>query len=237
MDQVVPCSRDENPATSPFLGLALLKQACYDPVLGDERRHSFPWFTMLSLALLLFLIMDPFGNLVMLNTLLGHYPARKRQLIILRESAIATAILLVAAFLGGTLLNALGLEEHALSISGGIVLFLIALGMLFPSRRVIEESTQDSPLIVPIAMPLIAGPSAISMVVLFSERHATFTVNLAVLIASAASAVLLFVSPTVFRFLGQRGATALERLMGMLLVMISIQMILDGIDAYLSSRC
>lgn len=191
---------------------------------------------MLSLALLLFLIMDPFGNLVTLNTLLAGHPRRSRHLIILRESAFATGILLLAAFVGGRFLRLLGLEGHALSISGGIVLFLIALGMLFPSRRVIEESPVESPLIVPIAMPLIAGPSAISMVVLFSEQHSVGLVGAAVLVASAASAVLLTVSPAVFQFLGRRGASALERLMGMLLVMISVQMILDGIDAYLRSR-
>ena len=126
---------------------------------------------MISLAPLLFLILDPFGNLVTLNTLLGSHAPKRRQLIILRESAIATGILLLAAFVGGGLLRALGLEDHALSISGGIVLFLIALGMLFPSRRVIEESLEESPLIVPIAMPFIADPSAISMVVLFSEKN------------------------------------------------------------------
>ena len=191
---------------------------------------------MISLALLLFVIMDPFGNLVTLNTLLSSHAPAKRRLIILRESAIATGILLVSVFVGGGLLRALGLEDHALSISGGIVLFLIAMGMLFPTRRVLEESIEDSPLIVPIAMPFIAGPSAISMVVLFTEKHDTSMVALAVLIASAASAALLAVSPAVFKFLGKRGANALERLMGMLLVMISIQMMLDGLDAYLLSR-
>ena len=191
---------------------------------------------MLSLALMLFLIMDPFGNLVTVNTMLAGQAPRSRQLILLRESAIASALLLVAAIVGGKLLRALGLAEHALSISGGIVLFLIALGMLFPGRRVVEDSTLESPLIVPIAMPLLAGPSAISMVILFSERYAATVVCGAVLIASTASAALLGASPVVFRYLGRRGASALERLMGMILVMISVQMVLNGIDAYLLSR-
>ncbi len=111
---------------------------------------------MISIAILLFLIMDPFGNLVILNSLLGDFPASKRRLIIFREAAIATLILLVAAFFGGTLLEAIGLQEHSLRLAGGIVLFLIALGMLFPSRRIIEESSGEAPLVVPIAMPLIA---------------------------------------------------------------------------------
>lgn len=191
---------------------------------------------MISIALLLFLIMDPFGNLVVLNALLSKYSPQERRLIILREAAIATVILLLAAFFGGTVLHHLGLQEHTLRLAGGIVLFLIALGMLFPSRSMIEESTDESPLIVPIAMPLIAGPSAISMVILFSEKHNPMIVSSAVLIAAAASTLLLATSSTVFAFLGRRGATALERLMGMLLIMISVQMILDGINASLDSR-
>ncbi len=191
---------------------------------------------MLSLAVLLFLIMDPFGNLVILNTLLIDFPPRKRRLIILREAAIATGILLMATFLGGNLLDLLGLQEYSLRLAGGIVLFLIALGMLFPSRRLIEEPTAGSPLIVPIAVPCIAGPSAISMVILFSESHSALSASAAVLIASAASAALLTASSSIFAFLGRRGATALERLMGMLLIMLSVQMILDGINAYLISR-
>lgn len=191
---------------------------------------------MISLALLLFLIMDPFGNLVAINTLLGNFTPAKRRLIVLREAGIATVILLLAGLLGGAVLDTLGLEEHALRLSGGIVLFLIALGMLFPSRRMIEEDAGEAPLIVPIAMPLIAGPSAISMVILFSEKHGSGTVASAVLVASLASALLLAASSVIFGFLGRRGAAALERLMGMLLIMLSVQMVLDGIDAYIISR-
>ncbi len=191
---------------------------------------------MISIAVLLFLIMDPFGNLVVLNTLLSEFPPARRRLIVLREAAIATFILLLAAFFGSYFLDLLGLKAYSLRLAGGIVLFLIALGMLFPSRRIIEEASSEAPLVVPIAMPLIAGPSAISMVVLFSEKQAVSVVATAVCLASAAATLLLVCSSTIFSFLGRRGATALERLMGMLLVMLSVQMILDGINAYLESR-
>lgn len=180
--------------------------------------------------------MDPFGNLVTINTLMSNVPPSMRQKVILRESAIAACILLLAAFFGGSLIALLGLDEHSLSISGGIVLFLIALGMLFPSRKVIDDTLDEPPLIVPIAMPLIAGPSAISMVILFSQQHSHTMVASAVLTASAASALLLVASPKVYDFLGRRGSVALERLMGMLLIMISVQMILNGIDAYLMAK-
>ena len=191
---------------------------------------------MVSIAILLFLIMDPFGNLVVLNSLLAEIPVSRRRLVILREAGIATMILLCAAVFGGRFLDVLGLQEHSLRLAGGIVLFLIALGMLFPTRRLIEEPASEAPLIVPIAMPLIAGPSAISMVILFSEKHALTVVASAVLLAASVSTVLLVSSSSIFSFLGRRGATALERLMGMLLIMLSVQMILDGINAYLDSR-
>lgn len=180
--------------------------------------------------------MDPFGNMISVNSILSKVPNRKRQFIILREAAIATGILLVAGFAGGPLLRTLGLEEYSLQLCGGIVLFLIALGMVFPSRRVIDESSDEAPLIVPIAMPLIAGPSAISMVVLFSEKQSALVVASAILIASAASAIVLAMSSWLYSILGRRGAVALERLIGMVLIMISVQMILDGLDAYMLSR-
>lgn len=191
---------------------------------------------MISLAIFLFIVMDPFGNLVTINSLMSNVPSSMRQKVILRESAIAATILLLAAFFGGSLIALLGLDEHSLSISGGIVLFLIALGMLFPTRKVIDDTLDEPPLIVPIAMPLIAGPSAISMVILFSQQHSHTMVASAVLTASAVSALLLAASPKVYDFLGRRGSVALERLMGMLLIMISVQMILNGIDAYLLAK-
>lgn len=187
---------------------------------------------MISLALLLFIVMDPFGNIVAINTMLSKLSSKERRLVILRESAIATFILLVCVFAGEAVLNALDLQKHSLSISGGIVLFLIALGMLFPTHKVMEDTTDEIPLIVPIALPLLAGPSAISMVILFSQEHPIMIVAIAVLIASGASALLLAASPTFFNFLGKRGSLALERLMGMLLIMISVQMVLDGLDAH-----
>jgi multiple antibiotic resistance protein len=192
--------------------------------------------TIVSIVLLLFIVLDPFGNLVTLNTLLRDYEPARRRRIMLRESIIALGILLLATFAGQPILSALGLHSYALGIAGGIVLFMIALGMLFPAHRLIEDAKLEDPLIVPIAMPLIAGPSAISMVILLAEKHTAWLVAGAVAIASLAITAILSVSPAIYGFLGRRGALAMERLMGMLLVMLSVQMILDGIDAYMNSR-
>src|ERR1043165_8565817 len=187
---------------------------CCRPRCGQNDQHAVGTRTgrMVSLALMLFLIMDPFGSLV------------------------TTVLLLLAAVVGGWFLRSLGLEAHALGISGGIVLFLIALGMVFPSRRIIEDSIADAPLIVPIAMSLIAGPSALSMVILFAERMPLVSVCAALTIASAGSAILLAASAVLYQRLGKRGAAALERLIGMLLVIISVQMILNGVDSYPKAR-
>ncbi|MEQ1760447.1 MAG: MarC family protein [Vicinamibacterales bacterium] len=191
---------------------------------------------MFSIALLLFIVLDPFGNLVTLNTMLRAVEPARRRRIIVRESIIALLILLLFVVAGAAILRALGLQSYTLGISGGIVLFMIALGMVFPARRAFEDDTLSDPLVVPIAMPLIAGPGAISMVILLGQTSSLLTVATAVVMAWLPTAIVLAVSTWVFKWLGPRGAQALERLMGILLVMLSVQMILDGLGLYLSSR-
>ena len=190
---------------------------------------------MISIALLLFIVLDPFGNLVTLNTLLrAAAPARRRRIII-RESLIALAILQLFVFAGGAILRALGLQAYTLGISGGIVLFMIALGMVFPARKVLDKEGLDDPLVVPIAMPLIAGPGAISVVILLAQTNPVWNVAGAVGIAWLPTAVMLTASTWLFNFLGPRGAVAVERLMGILLVMVSVQMVLNGLSAYMKA--
>ncbi|QDU58149.1 MarC family protein [Aeoliella mucimassa] len=191
---------------------------------------------MIAIGLMLFLIMDPFGNMIVVNSLVSDLPRWQQALVILREGAIAMGILILIAIFGSAMLDTLGLEEASLQLSGGIVLFLIALGMLFPSRRVLDEETTDTPLVVPIAMPLIAGPSAISMVILFSKHHAMPTVIGGIALATISSTLLLAACSLVYHLLGRRGSIALERLMGLLLIMIAVQMLLDGVDAFINAR-
>lgn len=187
---------------------------------------------MLQIVLLLFIVLDPFGNMVTINALLQEVDPGKRRMVILRESAIALLILLAAVFAGETIMGALGLKSYALGIAGGIVLFMIAMGMVFPVRRPGEERESGDPFIVPIAMPFIAGPSTISLVLLLAEKHDRLTVAAAVLMAGSISAIILTLSPSIYAFLGVRGSRAMERLMGMLLVMMAVQMVLDGIRLY-----
>jgi len=188
-----------------------------------------------SAVLTLFLIMDPLGNIpIFLSILKDVSPARRRQ-ILMREVLIAYVVLLVFLFLGEYILQVLHLEQETISIAGGIVLFLIALRMIFPSHGGFTADTPEGePLIVPLAIPLIAGPSTLAMLMLLqrSETGASaLELWVAVTIAWALTAVILLAAPFFYRVLHQRGLIAMERLMGMLLVMISVQMLMNGIRA------
>jgi len=112
---------------------------------------------------------------------------------------------------------------------------MIALGMVFPARKVLDKEGIEDPLVVPIAMPLIAGPGAISVVILLAQTNPVLNVAAAVVAAWLPTAVILAVSTWIFNFLGPRGAVALERLMGILLVMLSVQMVLNGLSAYMKT--
>lgn len=188
---------------------------------------------LLSTIVLLIILMDPFGNLVVINALLGNYHEKRRRQIILRESGIAFLILVLCSVIGTFLLNILGLQQHTLRISGGIVLFIISLGMVFPTKSVTKQESLNDPVIVPIAMPLIAGPSSISIVFLLAHSESTSHVLTAVTIASLITSAILWSSPFIFRKLGKHGSVAVERLTGMLLIMISVQMLLDGFKDYM----
>jgi multiple antibiotic resistance protein len=191
--------------------------------------------TFFSAAILLLLIIDPFGNLVLINSLLRELPERERQKLILRECLIAFAILVFFLFTGDTILATLGLRPATLSISGGIVLFLIALGMVFPSRGSHIGEVGEKPFIVPIAVPLIAGPSALAMLLLMATREPGSLGKWLGALAAAlgVSTLVLWLSPLFYEKLGRAATSAIERLVGMLLIMVSVQMFLDGVGEYL----
>ncbi len=193
--------------------------------------------TIISAAIVLLLILDPFGNLVTINTLLSDIPAMKRQRIILRETLIAYGILVLFLFGGNPLLSFFGVESPTLRISGGLILFIIALGMVFPTRSALPSTLEAEPFIVPIAMPLIAGPSAIAALLVMAKSEPQMLGSWlgALTFAMGIVGIILWTSPWIFQRLGARGALAVERLMGMLLIILSVQMMLDGIEQYLQS--
>ena len=191
----------------------------------------------LNITVILIVVLDPFGNLPLFSSIISRYPSRDQRRILIRESLIALALLLLFLFSGKVLLNFLGLSTSALRVSGGFILLLIALGMIFPSKSVISgatEETDEEPFIVPLAIPLMAGPSVLTYLILLSNQYPSQLAALsgATLLAWGFSSVILLLSPLFMKWLGRKGMRAVERLMGMILIMISIQMLLDGFADY-----
>jgi MarC family membrane protein len=191
----------------------------------------------LSATIILLTIMDPLGNVANFISGLRSVPPERRVRVIARELVIALVILLVFLFCGQWLLSLLHLKEETLSISGGIVLFLIALKMIFPPLNREGEERVIEPFIVPLATPMIAGPSVLAtlLVMVSSQPHLLGRWLAALLFAWAITAAVLLMSPMLARILKEKGSMAVERLMGMLLVMIAVQMFLNGLKRYLSS--
>ena len=191
--------------------------------------------TLVSAFLLLFLVMDPAGNVpVFLSTLAPVSPERRR-LVIVRELLIALSVLVLFLFAGPTVLQALGISEQALSIAGGIILFLIALRMIFPGQGgATGDEIEGEPFIVPLAIPLLAGPSAMAsvMLVMSTDPARWPTWLAALLLAWTASAIILLLANRLSRIFGQRGLIAIERLMGMILTAVAVEMFMRGVAAY-----
>ena len=188
--------------------------------------------TILAAILLLIIIMDPIGNVPVFLSMLKNIPIERRRIIIIRELLIALIILLFFMFVGRYVLQMLEIEQSSLGIAGGIILFIIAIRMIFPGTKpMFSHNETTEPLIVPLAVPMLAGPSAIAAVILFMAQEPNRWVEwtFVVFIACLISGVILVSSETLGRKLGNRALIAIERLMGIILVMVSVDFILDGI--------
>ncbi len=191
--------------------------------------------TLATIAITLFLVMDPLGNIPIFLSALNNVQPKKRPWVILRECAIAFIILILFVFFGKGILNSLQISQPALSISGGIILFLIALKMIFPGPdEAIREHQVMEPFIVPLAIPLVAGPSAMATILIFTSHPGTspWLVLSSLTIATIASTVILLLSVPLRAILGQKGLIAIERLMGMILTTLSVQMFLTGLEQF-----
>jgi multiple antibiotic resistance protein len=189
-----------------------------------------------SAILTLFLVMDPLGNIPPFLSVLKNVQPERRRLVLMREILIAYVVLLVFLFLGRRVLALLSLQEETISVAGGIVLFLIALRMIFPKEGgLFGETLEGEPFIVPLAIPLVAGPSTLAVLLLLqqSDANVTWQLLLAVTIAWALCALILLSSTLLYRLLKERGLIAMERLMGMLLVMLAVQMFMNGVAVFL----
>ncbi|MFT5084833.1 MAG: multiple antibiotic resistance protein [Lentisphaeria bacterium] len=193
--------------------------------------------TITAFATLLF-VMDPLGNVPVFLSALKDVPAERHRRIILRELLIALAVLMVFLFAGKQVLVFLGLSQESIQIAGAIVLFLIAIKMIFPQKGgIMGESIDGEPFIVPLAIPCVAGPSTLAVLMLManSEGSRTFDWVLALICAWLVSSVILLSATKLSIILGIRGLTAIERLMGMILVIMSVQMMLDGLKTLIEN--
>ncbi|MBX4181122.1 YhgN family NAAT transporter [Sodalis sp. CWE] len=193
---------------------------------------------MMSTSILLFLVIDPFGNLPIFISILKHFSPIRRRVIIIREMLVALLLMIAFLLIGEQVLSFLNLRTEVVSISGGIILFLIAIKMVFITQQdhnKFDFSTkEEEPFLVPLATPLVAGPSVLATLLLLSRQypHQIKQLTLALLAAWGISFFILMLSNIFLHFLGKKGVIIFERLMGLLLLMIAIQMFLDGVHSY-----
>ncbi|MBL38489.1 MAG: hypothetical protein CMP07_08775 [Xanthomonadales bacterium] len=193
---------------------------------------------LIGAFVLLFVVMDPLGNIPIFISVLDTVKPERRYKVLARELVLALVILFAFLFGGQYLLAALHLSQYSISVAGGIILFLIALKMIFPVQRQMREDEPDEheePFLVPLAIPMVAGPSAMAILLLLATRHPDRLGlwSLALFLAWAATAIILAAAPLIKHLLGKRGLIATERLMGMLLVAIAVQMFLEGVAEFI----
>lgn len=185
----------------------------------------------LSAVILLTLVADPFGNMPLVNAMLGGVPEQRRRLVVVRECLIAYGLLLAFMFGGQSLLAVMHLSQTSLSIAGGVILFMIAIRMVFAKLDgTFGEKAGGEPFIVPLATPLIAGPSALATVMLMASRDPS-RVGMwaaAITVTMLITTVVLLAGTKLHRWLGDHAMHAIERLMGLILTAIAVEMLLAG---------
>jgi len=192
-------------------------------------------YNFVSATILLILITDPLGNIPLFISVLRGVTPHRRAIVILREVAIAFGILLTFMLAGDRFLRMMSLTDLSLRIGGGIVLFLIALRMIFPHPDGLTGAQRGGePLIVPLAIPALAGPSALATVMLLTSQAPgkTFEWIGALTVTMIVCAIVLMLAERIQKWLGERTMAAFERLMGLVLVAISVEMMLGGIRAF-----
>ena len=191
---------------------------------------------MIENALLLFLVIDPFGNLPLVLAVLGEASPSRYQRIIIRETMLAFSVLVVFAFAGDQVLVFLQIDPASLTVAGGVILFLISLKMIFRSAaEIFDDDYRDDPFLFPIAVPFLAGPSAITAVMILRSQPQAGLVNLlfALAVVFVITCAILLLGRRISLYLGLRGVRAMEKLMGLLLNLVAVNMILVGVKAFL----
>lgn len=196
-------------------------------------------FSIFSLAFALWLLIDPIGNIPYYIALLTGIPRKRQIIIIIRENLIALGVMILFCFIGDMLLDFLHISTVSIQISGGVILFLLAMRMVFSPIKVSSHNPDlikiTEPLVVPLAIPLVAGPAVLSAIMIYTSQESYLTMTGAILLAWFFSALILLGAPKMEKFLGPRGVLACERLMGLVLIFIATQMFLTGIGSFVKT--
>ncbi len=191
-----------------------------------------PDATFLTIAAAIFFVLNATGQIPLFLAMLARFDEKRQRKIIIRELTVALAILLLFTFFGDDILRILGITRPIIAIAGGVLLFLISLSMIFPKAEAdnAEKALLHEPMIIPLAIPVITGPGAITTVMLYShETGSAFLVAAAVFAAWVPSLIIILLGSYIKKLLGEKGLIAVERLGGMLVCLIGIQMLTNGL--------
>ncbi len=188
-----------------------------------------PETSFFTISVAIFLVLNATGQIPLFLALLARFDHMRQIKIICRELSIALVILLLFTFCGDKLLNILGISRPIIGMAGGILLFLISLTMVFPHKKSSEETLTEEPVIIPLAIPIITGPGAIATVMLYAhETGNPWLVGAAAFAAWVPSLIIILLGSYIKKLLGEKGLTAIERLGGMLVCLIGVQMFASG---------
>jgi MarC family membrane protein len=192
--------------------------------------------TFLSALVLLLLVLDPLGSLPIFISVMRNVAPERRRRVALRESAIAFGVLLLFMFTGRAFLSLMHLSERSLEVAGGVILLIIAMRMIFTGGGELYavDGPPREPLIFPLAVPLLAGPSAMATVLLLASRQPERLLHwvAALTVAMAVSALVLLLADRIRKWIGHSMVSAIEKLMGLVLTAIAVEMILAGLKRY-----
>jgi len=188
-------------------------------------------------AFTLFLILDSFGVIGIVATMIKPFSPQRQRVILRREMFFTLVAMYVFYFFGTGLLNTLGISQPAVQIGGSIILFFFALGLLFPSKLHSDEGSTENPqepFLVPIAVPLIAGPTCLATIMLYAHESSSSTVTLlAIILAWLPTAIIILLAPFLLKKLGATGIFVLERMMSLVVTLLAVDMFMNGVTAFL----
>lgn len=195
---------------------------------------EIPLFTVI---VILFLIMDPIGNISSFLKMVDELPSKRVRWVVFREMLIALAFMLGFNFLGEFIFQILQLDHQTVELASAVILFLTAIKILFPSSNSLRANwPKGEPFIIPLAVPLIAGPSLLATIMMLAHLETSQPAMLiAILVAWAAAMIILLFARQLQQYLGHNGLMAGERLTGMLLVMLAVQRCMEGIQEFIAA--